>query len=120
MAGKSAQATEEMTSTVNGLISEMEALQTAYEESHAKAVESIEGQLGLFNDLDGTAKTSIDSLIETLKGQVSYMETYAANIQKAMELGVDEGLVKSSRTAPRSPLRSSRPLSRAARTRSRP
>lgn len=83
-----------MTSTVNGLISEMEALQTAYEESHAKAVESIEGQLGLFNDLDGTAKTSIDSLIETLKGQVSYMETYAANIQKAMELGVDEGLVK--------------------------
>lgn len=72
----------------------MEALQTAYEESHAKAVESIEGQLGLFNDLDGTAKTSIDSLIETLKGQVSYMETYAANIQKAMELGVDEGLVK--------------------------
>lgn len=91
---KSAQATQEMQSTVSGLISEMEALQTAYEDSHAKAVESIEGQLGLFNELDGSAKTSIDNLIETLKGQVSYMETYAANIQKAMELGVDEGLVK--------------------------
>lgn len=91
---KSAQATQEMQSTVSGLISEMEALQTAYEDSHAKAVESIEGQLGLFKELDGSAKTSIDNLIETLKGQVSYMETYAANIQKAMELGVDEGLVK--------------------------
>lgn len=91
---KSAQATQEMQSTVSGLISEMEALQTAYEDSHAKAVESIEGQLGLFNELDGSAKTSIDNLIETLKGQVSYMETYAANIQKAMEIGVDEGLVK--------------------------
>lgn len=91
---KSAQATQEMQSTVSGLISEMEALQTAYEDSHAKAVESIEGQLGLFNELDGSAKISIDNLIETLKGQVSYMETYAANIQKAMELGVDEGLVK--------------------------
>lgn len=91
---KSAQATQEMQSTVSGLISEMEALQTAYEDSHAKAVESIEGQLGLFNELDGSAKTSIDNLVETLKGQVSYMETYAANIQKAMELGVDEGLVK--------------------------
>lgn len=91
---KSAQATREMQSTVSGLISEMEALQAAYDESHAKAVESIEGQLGLFNELDGSAKTSIDNLIETLKGQVSYMETYAANIQKAMELGVDEGLVK--------------------------
>lgn len=91
---KSSRATQEMQSTVSGLISEMEALQTAYEDSHAKAVESIEGQLGLFNELDGSAKTSIDNLIETLKGQVSYMETYAANIQKAMELGVDEGLVK--------------------------
>ena len=91
---KSAQATREMQSTVSGLISEMEALQAAYDESHAKAVESIEGQLGLFNELDGSAKTSIDNLIATLKGQVSYMETYAANIQKAMELGVDEGLVK--------------------------
>ena len=90
----SAQATQEMQSTVSGLISEMEALQGAYEESHQKAMESIEGQLGLFEELDGSAKTSIDNLIETLKGQVSYMETYAANIQKAMELGVDEGLVK--------------------------
>lgn len=54
----------------------------------------LDGQLGLFNELDGSAKTSIDNLIGTLQGQVSYMETYAANIQKAMELGVDEGLIR--------------------------
>ena len=86
--------TQEMTSTVEGLISEMEGLQEAYEKSYNAAMESIDGQLGLFNELDGSAKTSIDNLIETLQGQVSYMETYAANIQKAMELGVDEGLIK--------------------------
>lgn len=91
---KSAAATAEMENSVSSLISEMTALQTAYEESHQKAVESIEGQLGLFNELDGSAKTSIGSLIETLKGQVEYMDTYAANIKKAMEMGVDEGLVK--------------------------
>lgn len=89
-----AQKTQEATRTVEGLISEMESLQAAYEESYNSAMESIDGQLGLFNELDGSAKTSIDNLIATLQGQVSYMETYAANIQKAMELGVDEGLIK--------------------------
>ncbi|MCI9366867.1 MAG: phage tail tape measure protein [Oscillospiraceae bacterium] len=85
---------EAMTAQVDGLVAELRALEAAYTESHDRALESIEGQLGLFNELDGTAKTSIDSLIETLKGQVSYMETYAANIQRAMEMGVDEGLVR--------------------------
>lgn len=89
-----AQKTQEATQTVEGLISEMETLQAEYEESYNAAMESIDGQLGLFNELDGSAKTSIDNLIGTLQGQVSYMETYAANIQKAMELGVDEGLIK--------------------------
>ena len=90
----SAAKTAEMTSAVEGLISEMEGLQEAYEKSYNAAMESIDGQLGLFNELDGSAKTSVDNLIETLQGQVSYMETYAANIQKAMELGVDEGLIR--------------------------
>lgn len=86
--------TETMTATVEGLISEIEALQASYEESYQAAMESIDAQLGLFNELDGTAKTSIDNLIDSLKNQASYMETYAANIQKAMEMGVDMGLVK--------------------------
>lgn len=91
---KSVQATAEMEGAVDSLISQMSALETAYATAHAEAVESIEGQLGLFNELDGSAKTSIDNLIATLEGQVAYMDTYAANIQKAMELGVDEGLIK--------------------------
>lgn len=86
--------TEAMTETVEGLISEMTALQASYEESYNSAMESIEGQLGLFEELDGSAQTSIGNLIDTLKGQVEYMDTYAANIQRAMELGVDEGLIK--------------------------
>ena len=87
-------ATADMTAQVDALVSEMTALEQAYADSYGKAMESIEGQLGLFNELDGTAKTSIGDLIETLEGQVDYMDTYAANIQKAMELGVDKGLVE--------------------------
>lgn len=91
---ESAAKTQEMTSRVDEIIAEMQDLQEAYEESYNSARENIESQLGLFDKLDGSAKTSIDNLIGTLKGQVSYMETYAANIQRAMEMGVDQGLVK--------------------------
>lgn len=90
----SATATKEMTATVGDLVSEMEALQESYTKAHDEAKKSIEGQLGLFNELDGSAKTSIDNLISTLSGQVDYMNTYAENINKAMEMGVDEGLIK--------------------------
>lgn len=87
-------AIETMTSRVDELTAQMQTLEEEYQKSYDAAMESIESQLGLFNELDGSAKTSIDSLINTLKGQVAYMDEYAANIQKAMEMGVDEGLVK--------------------------
>lgn len=91
---EAAQKTGAMTSTMEGLIAEMESLQAAYDESYEAAMKSLESQMGLFQEMDGKAKTSIDSLIKTLTGQVEYMETYSANIQKAMEMGVDEGLVR--------------------------
>lgn len=90
----SQKATQDMTSTVSGLISEMEALEKEYEAAYQSAYDNINGQIGLFQEMDGSAKTSIDNLIETLTGQVDYMNTYAENIRRAMELGVDEGLVQ--------------------------
>ena len=83
-----------MAAHVEGLVSSLESLGEAYDQSYHAALESIDEQLGLFNELDGSAKTSIDSLIATLQGQVAYMEDYAANIKRAMELGVDEGLIQ--------------------------
>lgn len=73
---------------------QMGILQTAYDETYTTALESIEGQISLFQEMDGSAQTSIESLIETLSGQVDYMYTYADNIAKAMELGVDQGLIQ--------------------------
>ena len=88
------QKTADMTAEMDRLIADMAELEAAYAESYEAAYQSIDSQLGLFNELDGTAKTTIDELIGTLEGQVKYMEDYAANIQKAMELGVDEGLLR--------------------------
>ena len=83
-----------ITASAESVIDSMSSLQEAYDASYAKAMESLEGQMGLFDEMDGKAKTSIDSLIDTLNGQVSYLESYSENIKKAMEMGVDEGLVR--------------------------
>ena len=83
-----------ITASAESVIDSMSSLQEAYDASYAKAMESLEGQMGLFDEMDGKAKTSIDSLIDTLNGQVSYLESYSEDIKKAMEMGVDEGLVR--------------------------
>jgi DNA repair exonuclease SbcCD ATPase subunit len=86
--------TTSMEERVKSLTTQMTTLAAQYDAAKEKAYNSINQQLGLFNELDGTAKTSIDNLIKTLSGQVDYMTTYNENIKKAMEIGVDEGLVK--------------------------
>lgn len=91
---ESATQTEEAAAKMEALTNEALELEAAYRASYDAALESIRGQVGLFQEMDGSAKTSIDNLIETLKGQVDYMETYNENIKRAMEMGVDEGLVQ--------------------------
>lgn len=86
--------TETMTAKIEGLQAEMEALEQSYRESYEAAYESISSQVSLFKDLEMSADTSISDMIDSMRGQVEYMETYAANIQKAMEMGVDLGLVQ--------------------------
>ncbi|MBD5161422.1 MAG: hypothetical protein HDT14_05290, partial [Oscillibacter sp.] len=86
--------TQEMEDRLASLSGEVKVLVDAYQESYDAAMKSINSQVKLFQEMDGTAKTSVDNLIGTLHGQVAYMETYAQNIQKAMEMGVDMGLVK--------------------------
>lgn len=91
---QAASSTENMGIAVDDLNARMQALQTAYEESRDKALESINQQIGLFQQMDGSAQTSIQNLIGSLESQSRYLEDYANNIVRAMEIGVDEGLVK--------------------------
>ena len=72
----------------------MEALEQSYQESYEASYESLSRQMGLFEDLDAKADASISDMIDSLTRQAEAMDEYAANIQKAMELGVDQGLVK--------------------------
>ena len=84
----------EMTSRIEGLIQEVESLSATYEDTRKKALSNIESQLGLFGDLDEETGLSIDSMIASLRSQVEYMNIYSSNIQQAMALGVDKGIIQ--------------------------
>ena len=65
----------------------------------AMAAEGVMGNLdsmmGRFGQVPYTVEQSTVSVIANLQTQMTYMETYAANMQKAAARGVDEGLLKS-------------------------
>jgi TP901 family phage tail tape measure protein len=68
-------------------------LAAQHEASWQAAYKSIDGQIGLFETMEIKGGKSIEGLIGSLDSQIAYMDTYAKNIEKAMELGVDKGLV---------------------------
>ena len=84
----------EMEERIQDLNTQMAELDEAHQKSMEAARANLERQMGLFKDLDTSAKVSINDMIESLKRQAEYMDSYAANIQKAMELGVDKGLIQ--------------------------
>lgn len=71
-----------------------EALKTAYDEAYAAARTSIDGQIGLFQEMDEVVAVSAASLIESLDSQIAYMDEYARNMQLASERGVDAAILQ--------------------------
>ena len=55
---------------------------------------SIDGQLDLFKDIQDEAELSIDNFIESLKQQADYVKEYNSNLKKAVEMGIDKGLIE--------------------------
>lgn len=80
-------------------------LKTAYEEAYSSIYASIEGQLGLFNDMSETVKgisgitvesaqEAAQGYISSLDSQIAYMDTYETNMKLAAERGIDQGLLQ--------------------------
>ena len=65
----------------------------AYTEMRQAAQESIDKQIGLFDDLSGKCEMSIEDMVKNLRSQKKAMEDYADNLILAVERGVDEGLI---------------------------
>ncbi len=73
---------------------ELANLAAAHEVAYQAAYENINGAIGLFENMASEGSESIDNLIKSLDSQITYMDTYSANLKKAMEMGVDKGLVQ--------------------------
>lgn len=69
-------------------------LSEAYLDNFESAHQSIDGKIGLFDDMEIGASKSIDEMMQSLKSQADYMEEYGSYMHRAMELGVDEGMLK--------------------------
>lgn len=68
--------------------------QTEFSEEKEKIRESIDEVISGFQKMDLETDRSVSDLIESLNSQSQYMDEYAANMAKAIEMGVDEGLLQ--------------------------
>lgn len=91
--------------TSEDIQSASETLKTAYDSAYATAYNSIDGQIGLFNNMGETvdkisqitvesAQESGRGFMDALDSELAYMDTYATNMQLASERGIDQGLLQ--------------------------
>lgn len=94
--------TQEQQAAVVAMESTAASLEEAYVKAYKTAEESIYGQMGLFTDytdaleaMNGATSDDAQAMIESLDTQLAYMDTYSANMKRAAEMGIDEGLLAS-------------------------
>lgn len=85
---------ETMSTNMTAIGEKIAELNEQYAENYETAYKNIDGSIGLFDEMTIKSGKSVESMIGSLKSQVSYMDNYQSNIRRAMELGVDKGLVQ--------------------------
>lgn len=84
------QACEKALSSVNTQISE---LCQKYDEAYEAARESIDGQIGLFDEIVLEVEQTTNEMLGAWESQINYLTSYTENLKKAMEYGFDRSLV---------------------------
>lgn len=72
----------------------IENLREVYNEAYSAAQTSIQGQIGLFNEVKAQSDLTVDQMVQRWQEQSEYMLKYQENLKKATELGLDPGLVQ--------------------------
>ena len=84
--------------TIDGIKEKIVELATNYKEAYDAAYESINGQIGLFDDFAATVSEDTDTVEEMMakwSEQTQNLATYTENLKLAAQYGLDEGLVLS-------------------------
>ena len=80
----------EVSGSVAGYLDE---LGEAYQKAYGEAAESIEKQIGLFDELDTKSALTVDQMATRLESQTKTMDQYVTDLNKASEL-VHKGLME--------------------------
>lgn len=72
----------------------LKALEIEYSEAKSAARDSIDAQIGLFDKLSDEAKMTTDEIVLNWLDQQAAFDNYAANLQKAVDMGLDQALIQ--------------------------
>ncbi len=70
-----------------------ELMAAAYAENYAEIAQTIEKEVGLFEEIPKAAEKSIGDLTGALESQIEHMNSYMDNLAEAVRRGLNEGLV---------------------------
>ena len=79
---------------VSDVLAEIKSLRDAYIVAKEACRESLDSQIGYFEELKEKSSMSTKEIIENWKKQTEAFANYERNLEKAVELGLDETLVK--------------------------
>lgn len=69
---------------------EIQALGEAYTKAYDSARSTIDGQIGLFDELEAKSSMTAEQMMATWENQAAYLEEYNANLEKLREAGISE------------------------------
>ena len=91
---EAAAANQSIDSAIDGVIENAKALSEKYEDAKTAAKDSIDSQIGYFDELKLSSDTSAQKIIENWESQKEAFDNYAANLEKAVDMGLDQTLVQ--------------------------
>lgn len=86
---------DELVESLTSTEAAMAQLEAEYQKTHEAAERNVNSTVKMFEEIPPAAAVSAQEMLKALQSQMSYMDTYADNLQSAAKRGVNEGLLKS-------------------------
>lgn len=93
LTGETKDADTILTSAVGNIKGEIGDLAIAYDNAYQSARDSIDGQIGLFDEMTTQSDISVNQMQSNMESQLEYLNTYSDNLEKASEIGLDKNLI---------------------------
>ena len=85
---------KELQEATEATAAQVENLKLEYETARDAAKKSIDSQIGLLTELETKSDKSAREMVDNWKKQREALQNYAKNLQKAIDMGLDEALVQ--------------------------